>query len=341
MLALDQPVAPGQGHVPHRRAAPAAHRQFRRSRSARALEPGVSVEIVQPGTPLPATPISSSSPAPRPRAPISPRCAARAGTSISSPTTAPAAASSASAAATRCSAAPSPIPHGIEGAPGTSPASASSTSTPCWQPNKQLRVEHAALRPDRRSVDRLPHAHGRHLRPRYASGPSPASAISQKAPSAPIAASWAPISTASSPPMPSAAPFCGPAASAASAAAYEAGIERTLDALAAHLETPSRSRRASRLGAPAGASVMHAFIAPLALAHRALHRLPQRPRSGHRPPRHLDRRADHAARYSPQHRRQAASATASLAARPAPRSPPPLATVPPSCWSAAPSPSAG
>ena len=103
--------------APHRRAAPAAHRQFRRSRSAR----GRARRRARTRRAGPAAaamrsrhPAGLEGDARRSR-----RAArARAGTSTSSPMRAAAAPCSASAAAIRCSAARIADPDGIEGAPG-------------------------------------------------------------------------------------------------------------------------------------------------------------------------------------------------------------------------------
>ncbi len=122
----------------HRRAAPAAHRQFRRPRSARGRARRRRSMLVAPGARAAAIATSCCCRARRRRAPISRPCGARAGTSTSWHMRGAAAMSSASAAATRCSAARIADPRGIEGPPGAARGSASSMSRPCSTADKLL-----------------------------------------------------------------------------------------------------------------------------------------------------------------------------------------------------------
>ena len=84
-----------------------------------AAEPGVAVRLVHPGENLPAdADLISAGRAPSPHAATSKICGTTAGQRIFRPPAPVAPTSWASAGATRCSGDPSPIPDGIEGAPG-------------------------------------------------------------------------------------------------------------------------------------------------------------------------------------------------------------------------------
>jgi adenosylcobyric acid synthase len=257
-------AAKGRRAVPHRRAAPARIANFDDLDPLK-LEPGVTVEIVQPGNPS-RPPTSSSSPAPSRPSPTSRSCAHRAGTSTSSPTTAR-----------------RPVlgicggyqmlgntiadPRWRRGPPEPPPASACSTSRRSSNPAKELRAE---TRRDH-AASGLPIS-GYHMHMGVTEGPDRARPSPRRRPGkpegaiAPMAGSSAPTSTASSPPTPSAPPSLRAWAPPTSQTlATRPRSKRRSTASPPISKRISISTRCSPSPANRGGGSMEAFLAPLAL----------------------------------------------------------------------------